>query len=354
MTLTPRVLLTLALAALLALTSSPLLAGKGRGKPGGGDPPIANPAYVYAVDVNKGFDIYVATADGSSDQKIVSTEKDKGSVRWSEAGDRVAFLEVPDTGYIWRDLYMVDRQADDSWGDPYLVHDWTNDPDSDEPFPMHGIDWSPDGEWVLYDYSGGGPPGVGDVLYLMDLTTDPHTLIQLPTWEVPGRENSRFPSFSPDLDPVTAGYQGFISWTGWGTGGTHLFGASLTIGSDRTPMIGHATQLADEASFTGGTLWSPLSTMSQQELVSQGTILTIQELLVTDTRPAAGGGTWSPDGMYFASAHRWLVKPPYKRDSDIFRIRADGSEPEPTNVTEPLGRWEYSPDWNPAWLNDLD
>ncbi len=380
-----RVLLTaVALAAwsILGLSVAALADPPPHSHGGGGDGDgITNPAFVFIQPGKKGGgfsvdDLYLTTTDGSSTVRLTDTDSFRhNSTNWSPDGAKIAFQRQEDCGRLCLGPPQLYTIQPDGTG-LTLVHDFGA---SGEPRPSafggeELFAWSPDGTQIVY--AGVlGPSGRND-LFVLDVATGGVALLKenlQPIGEPAPLEQVGGPSFSPDLDPVTDGYQGKILFSGWDgvSPDSHLYILDVAIDGG-TIQTGDVTVLNDDPLEQIGPAWSPdgqfiasrefapedLIKLMSVEASGTGLDVTVtvtgNQVLVTgadvDGHLCCEPQTWSPDSRWVGFVVDRTTS--FGSTEDLFRIRPDGTDV--TNVTNTVKVREFFPDWNPAWVNDID
>jgi len=323
---------------------------------GGGGGSMENPAFVSEINLSG---IAIVNFDGSLSEELIP---DDGVTRhapfWSPDGTRIGFLQGrPETEHCCdADLYEMVKQGDESWSAPVLLHDFGADGywNWNERF-----DWSPDGSRVVYQ-KGDGNHSELRVLHLASGSIE-----LIPT----GVEISEHPSWAPDLDSSTAGYQGQVAFCGL-TSGEYgadpdlydVYTIDVSIDSQDILTTGAVTQLTSGDPLDQQyPLVDPTSTDIEQriayfdEAFGHHVVVTVTSGLITSTTEMPNPdfnvreGTWSPDGEYLAGTGKDPSLKGRRADRDIFRMRADGTDTERTLVTGEVYLWLLDADWNPAW-----
>jgi hypothetical protein len=323
---------------------------------GGGGGSMENPAFVSEIN---GSGIAIVNFDGSLSEELIP---DDGVRRhapfWSPDGTRIGFLQGrPETEHAGdADLYEMVKQGDGSWSARVLLHDFGADGYWNW---YERFDWSPDGSRIVYQ-KGDGNHSELRVLHLASGSID-----VIPT----GVEISEHPTWAPDLDSITAGYQGQVAFSGL-TSGEYgadpdlydVYTIDVSIDAQDALTTGVVTQL------TGGgavdqqdPLVDPTSTDVEQriayfdEAFDHHVVVTVTSGLITSTTEMPNPdfrrreGTWSPDGEHLAGTDHQPRVRGQGGGQEIFRMRADGTDAERTLVTGDTNLWLLDADWNPAW-----
>jgi Tol biopolymer transport system component len=329
----------LALAAGLASAKKP-------DKPGGGDDPLTNPALAYVAKDQ----VCIVTSNGGSDAVLTRGKQAKEAPTWSPDGTQIAYLQEIDSGYIWRDLYIMDADGSNATH----VHRWAQGVGGPKPFPQSGLEWLPDGSGILYSAVD---------IHVLDLGTGEVQSLGLN--ELHGETASLAGGdLGPDLEPSTDGYQGWLSYATHYPSGEDgdIFVVWLSTAQDGSLVAD--TDTVSSLSLSANQnypAWSPdgatLAFLSETS-IGMGNKLMVVEFDTTagtfDQPTQVTSGSilaslaWSPDGSWIAFAAPGAG--PY--DWDLFRVRPDGTGS--VNLTNSRKAAESAPDWNPAWNNDID
>jgi uncharacterized delta-60 repeat protein len=224
----------------------------------------------FTSDRDGNFEIYVMNADGTNQTRLTDHSGYDYQPSWSPDGTKLAFTRIIDTGPainsdVWvMDLAVVvdplidpnmDGQFENEF-DPFRAHldvvsmqQVTSDPGDDlEPT------WSPDGSKIVFTSDRDGDFDVfvmnADGMDQLNLTADSPFADTEADW-------------SPDLDPVTPGYQGKFVFTSNRAGGTldpngslrpgPTSGEIFTMNIDGTGV----TRLTFDPGTDLGPAWSP-------------------------------------------------------------------------------------------------
>ena len=352
--------------ALLVCALLALAKGKPGGKPGGGGGgALANPALVYTSErFSTDVQLYLRTADGTGVFQL--TDPGNGwrdwMPEWSPDGERIAFLRY-DPDRPQAELMTI---APDGSG-LTLVKDF-NVAGPAVPNTAMGtrLAWSPDGSKIAF-----GDMAVPEDLWVVDMTSG---LIEVLVGDL--YSDTGNPSFSPDLDPSTPGYQGrvvyqaqtaqtggnadtvdlvLIDVAGDGAGGLVADESSVAVISlpsvQRWPAWspdGNSIAFLSRRAPPDGGIWDlKVGTVSGSGLDS---ITTVVSQVPGAGSQYPGGPAWSSDSRYIAFSMSVLARK-NKYTDDLMRVRPDGTGL--TNLTNTSRDQEYRPSWNPAWANDL-
>lgn len=322
-----------ALAALLLILSGVVVAdhkGKPHGGPGGdndGGGAITNPALVFEARSrkSKSSDIFVRTADGSSELQLTKDDLLDAWPAWSPDGKQIAFLRqrVVDAPEVA--LYLMNADGTGL----RLLKDFVADQEPLPPdFGATPFDWSPDGTMIVLNG-----------LYVLDVATGEGSYLL----GVPDEGDGYQPAWSPDGTMIA--YANYVQAPGGDTGTWDLFLVDLA-----TLNVVNLTSNIGRNSLPA---WSPdgslIAFVSDGELavmtLADGTVDVIVQdpdfhISFWDSRP-----TWSPDGgdILFA-AH---LSGPSGGNWDLFRVSPTGTGL--SNITVTDRRSEAQVDWNPAW-----
>ncbi len=351
--------LLVGVAAILVLSAT-LASAKGKPPKPPEEPEMTNPALLYREIWGKSG-LYLMTADGSQTVQVVKEAK-RGVTRngrYSPDGTMIA--------YNWR---VGGRQATS-------LEFYVANPDGSEPVlvdsngPLSttngGWTWSPDGTKIVYSSAGR--------IWALDLLDGSEELILDQVLY-----DMESPRFSPDLDPVTDGYQGYLAFQGYDqeellTIGYDIVLLEVFIDESGTIGTGALIPLCLEGNQGGGfedsgpKVWSPdgqFVAYNNGSLASGAIIgLAVEQidgqLLVTVSGHWPLGvtvDTWSPDGEYVAFSEwgPWQESGP---DIELYRavfvVDPDGTPwiTDVVNVTNTPRQREVGPRWNPNWVNDL-
>ena len=339
--------------------------------PGGGS--LSNPALAFIAAGRHSADLFVTTADGSVTKQLTNDTVQDSAPSWSPDGTRIAFLRRTDPTKACAALHTI---RPDGTG-LTLIHDFCNPPGQPFPHENYGgtidLAWSPDGTKLVFPSVTSNSPAD---LYVIDVASG---AVQALLSDNLNDVND--PSWSPDLDGATPGYQGMIVMTalvttvidGQQIPNLDLFVLNVAIDAGGTIQTGPLTNLTNSP---GNGIhnelypeWSPSGTsiaysernngqpyvlkVMTLEVTGTGLAMTAQitgtRVLVSDVHGNAEP-TWSPDSRFIAFFNSRLINPG-SADYDLFRIRADGTGL--TNITRTDRRREWAPDWNPAWTNNL-
>jgi Tol biopolymer transport system component len=340
--------LAVSLALLVLLTAGPVAAKKPP-KPPPGDEGVTNPALTYSV----GTKVYVMSADGSQSSTIVGGGKDdRTEPTWLPDSRRVAFL-------LNYGLYTIKT---DGTGLTYVR-------------PLRFEFSFLTDRIILYS--------LWDAeVEIMDLVTGDTQNLGLAA-TLPSTQRVVTPSATPDLDPDTPGYQGWIAYSNNNrvdappgsvvnpdihivklTGTTVGEGESGDFAIDESTITRlelDEPQQWPEWSADGGTI------AYQHKAIGgwDGKKLAVVSVNLDQDDPGFGFGTpaviyqtdasgtvfrrpaVSPDGRWIAFVHRFCgnLKPKLER----IRFDGQGWKVLPAHI----GHFA-SPHWNPVWTNDLD
>lgn len=295
---------------------------------GGADEPLQNPAMVFQArsGKSKSSDIFIRTADGSSEQQLTKDELMDHWPAWSPDGEHVAFLRQHAIDSPDYDLYLINADGSGLT----LLKDFVADNEPIIPDGATGFDWSPDGTMIVLDG-----------LYVLDVATGQGSYLL----GAPDPGSGWQPAWSPDgtmiafSSYVTNPLTGNTSWDIFVVDLTTFEVVNLTLrdGSDTSPV------------------WSPDGSMIAFVLddddlavmtLATGTVdVVVQEpdlsLARFGSRP-----TWTPDGgsIMFAA---FRAQQSTAGDWDLFRVSPTGTGL--INITATDRRREGHVDWNPAW-----
>jgi len=324
-----RILLALA-ASLLVAVAFTVQADAKKPEPPPPEPPapLSNPALAYfgknPDKINEPYLLYLMTADGSETQQLTSETLGDSEPVWNADGTEIAFLR--DTTYGERcSLYSIQPDGTDLT----LRYDFC----ANGPYrPVGSFDWSPDGAFIVYwsDYGGAH-------LFKLELATgDTEDLLDSAD---PGWPTAHDPSWSPDGTDRIA-YWGAPD--GLTPEGIWVLDLSTGASTDLTPGDDEARYPAWSSDGQQIAYFGPDNTlMTMHDDGSDKQVVGAMR----DSRQA----TWSSDDQYLALDNRVTIR--NKTSWDLLRVRTDGTDL--TNLTESVRFWEFSPDWNPAWENDL-
>lgn len=328
----------------MLLLSEGLLAGPPPGKGGGGgggdgSGGLTNPAFVYRDTFDGG--LFMLSSDGQLSERLTKPDKTAVDRRaaWSPNGEWLAFFRQPDAGLVYADLYVI--RVDGSG--LTLIRSFD---DQNTPLPAdYRLAWTPDGTSVVYaSYQS---------LWMVDL--DDGALTQL----VDVDDGTRAPNFSPDFDPITAGYQGYLAFhDSPGDKRQDVWQLEISIDLDGTVTTGAMQILTDPDFFQRQPTWSPDGRwlafvefdddLNSEIMVMSTADGSVSRVAATHTNTTL---TWSPDSTYIgfdnevpgrAGRFQW----------DIFRVQPDGTGL--TNVTDTSSQsvQEAWPDWNPIQVSN--
>ena len=312
-----------------------------KGKPGGGGDPVTNPAFVYIgkeqggkVKGQRKDELFIMSSDGNAKEslgvgglKLVIEE-----LAWSPDGEWIAFRASTV-------LYIV---KPDGSGLTKLVEN----PSGVEHF-KGGIDWSPDGRYIVYVRQ-----FVDEIEVVEVATGDVTTLDTGSLRPNNGESGGNNVSWSIDLDAGTAGYQTEIAYVHGNitpsiymlsvdisTGGALTVGtATLLTGTNSTrPVFSPDAETVYFRKGVGGG-WSDTALFS---IPADGSAAPVQ---LTNTEDAYFFDV-SPDEAYLIWSESYIGA------EELFR--QDLSTGVVVNITS-TNKIEASPRWNPAWTNDLD
>lgn len=327
--------------ALLVLTLSLLTAAGfalsttavGKGKPGGtggggGGGAITNPALVFEANSrkSKSSEIFIRTADGSSELQLTSDDLADAWPTWSPDGKQIAFLKQRTIDAPEFALYLMNADGTGL----RVLKDFVADQEPLPPdFGSTPIDWSPDGTMIVLNG-----------LYVLEVATGQGFYLL----GAPGPGDGYQPAWSPDGTMIA--FSNYVGDPVANTGTWDLFLVDLTTLAvvNLTPHVGRNRLPA----------WSPdgkrIAFVADGDLavmaLADGAVdVVVQDpdfhVSEWDSRP-----TWSPDGssIMFA-AQRRLQSGLY--GWDLFRVSPTGTGL--SNITGSDHRSEAQVDWNPAW-----
>lgn len=319
------------------------------GKPGGGTGGGGTVNYAFAYQENSTGDLYLMTVDGSIKTKLTGSGKGTDlAPAWSPDMDKnqpghqgwIAFFRQYDPRYIWGGIYVV--PSDLSAG-PVEIRSYK----TLDPMPPSGesLCWTPDGRFIVYasDY---------DRFSAVSLATGQVTLLFATS------AYNYDPSLSPDVDPLTPGYQGMLAFSS----GLDIFTAPVTVDVSGQWTVGALTNLTQSNGIEERhPVWSPdgATLAYDREVSNSDRTLNILDVASRESFPVVSvypqnvRATWSPDGQFLGY---WDAREasPGKWTTDLFYV-SPWDELPVVNVTKTDSSTasERFPDWNPAWVNSL-
>jgi Tol biopolymer transport system component len=324
------------------------------GKPGG-EEPLFNPAFVYLDFAD--FGVFLTTVDGSATQRLT---KPKGKAVdnapvWSPDGSLIAFLRRPDHTKVWTDLYTINSGGSGLT----LVRSFDSDPMPADGGNYQTLAWSPDGSRIIYASNGSV---FGASLWAV---TVPGGNLE-PVLADPRFRSVADPSFSPDLD-TAEGYQGLLAFTAttWPDPGQHPV-TDLWMVEVTTAGGGLTTGQVSQLTFNdvpGIDIWEAAPAFApdgvhiaytayaedadtRQTISMEIRVLNLlgDDWFVTDIGSTFPEPRWSPDGQHLG----------FDESGDLYRVSPWDPSPTVVRVTDTAAKTEAQPDWNPAWLKDID
>jgi hypothetical protein len=316
--------------------------------------PMTNPAFVYLKVWDYG--LFLITADGNTNVRLTKPPPKgrDGSPTWSPDPDGdpsnghngvIAFLRHHDSGC---DLYSI--RSDGSQLTLIRSFDSSDAPAFPEPWdpPMT---WTADGTNIIYS--------ADDSLWAVDVATGD---LQLVFAEVDTRVFE--PALSPDLNPGEPGYQGqlafrasdpYLQWA-------EIWLLEVTVDQEGTLTTGQLTALTDSPDvWEECPAWSPdgnfLAYLEQDpqwtgyfDIVAINLEAGFKWPVVAFDEGKPSRPSWSSDGQYIG------YSAPSDGTYDIFRVDPWDPTAPVVNVTntDSQREREVDPDWNPAWINDID
>jgi hypothetical protein len=319
-------------------------------KPSDGDDPLVNPAFVLE-DVDDGG-VFLLSSDGAERQRLTNPKGKSRDVApaWSPDPDGdptnghqgvIAFLRHPDETKIWSDLYTVRPdgleltfiRSFDSWDVPI-------------PCQFSRLTWSPDGSRIGYS--------AHDSLWAVCGNGDLEPVLHAP--EV--LYETHDPTFSPDLDTETPGYQGELAFAGLDISfQLDIWLLKVAIDTDGNFATGELVKLTDSATSQGLPAWSPDGQYLAYTEFGEVNKVFLLDMMTGRTQfvvsPLSGNAelTWSPDCEFLGFDDLGLGR---GSRHDLFYISPWGANTTPVNVTQTARCNEARMDWNPAWVNDID
>ena len=330
-------------------------AGRGGGGGGGGNGGGGADNYAFAYQDNWTGDLYLTTVDGSVKTKLTGSGKGTDlAPAWSPDTDRdtpghqgwIAFFRQYDPRYIWGGIYVV---PSDLSSPPVEIRSYK----TFDPMPPSGesLSWTPDGQFIVYasDY---------DRISAVSVATGQVTLLFQDPQDPSVAGYTYDPSLSPDLDPETPGYQGYLAFSF----AFDIVTAPVEVDASGKWTVEALSNLTQSSGITERhPVWSPdgATLAFYREGSNTGRALWVMDVLsgaslsVVDVYPQDLRPTWSPDGLYLGY---WDAREasPGKWTTDIFYI-SPWDELPAINVTktDASAASERFPDWNPAWVNNL-
>lgn len=319
-----------------------------RGKPGGGDTGISNPAFAY----EESGAIYVTTIDGSQTLKLTNPKRrtDDCCPSWSPDLDpgkpgyqgKIAYLNHYEPGLIVSDLFVMNPDGTDK----QFVKRFSDFPIPDEVHTT-SLTWSPNGREIIFS-------SLGDRLHAVNVATGDVRVVM-----------ERVFPFSqivwPQVSPL--GMLSFLS-----DGDVYVVDSWLDqdgMLQVDAPSATVVVSAGDEFSIIRRFTWSPDGTCigyirvtddpagdDTQQLAVYDLAFDEFTLLLQEPEPrlVTARPTWSPDGSQIA-IHAWVTESNGKEGWDIVRITnwADPDTREFINVTRTDRANEGWPVWNPGW-----
>lgn len=342
------------------------------GKPPKDDGGLTNPAIVYHNLGDSG--LLVMSADGSIRQQLTRPRRAAAdrNPTWSPDGNWIGFWRSDGNGDGGA-LYKIKPDGSQETLIRSLV------PSEGLPIPgWHADDlvWTPDPDTTRLVFACDTAPARGIWMVRGKPDLPPRKLVSISSYQTEAGHHVASPTFSPDLDPDSSGYQGLLTWSDYeliDVGGRYLqlvgdiYALGIAIDDE-----GHLTSVGEPMNLTahlrdagfpnayyGHPAWSPPTLDGVflafiMDETSDGGSTGIALMAADGTiLPVAGTATefsrisWSPAGDYIVftdiadSTGTW----------DIFRI--DLENLDTVNLTATDRAKEWSPSWNPAWTNDI-
>ena len=188
------------------------------------------------------YHIWRCNADGSSGEQLTFGDNEDRRPSWSKDAPFIAFdSKDPATGY--KSIKVVDVSSNEVW---IIAH-------GSDTVAYGGPAWSPDGNYLAL--AAGPLPATPDTyldLYVADVSNlgNPGQLQRLTT------EGGSQPSWSPDLDPDAAGYQGQVAFLSGRTGHKQLYVLDAQV-VDGVLTPGSETPIHDSPYDESDPSWSP-------------------------------------------------------------------------------------------------
>jgi Tol biopolymer transport system component len=337
--------------ALIVAVTAPVTvhsAGKGGGKPGGGDDPNTN----YAIAFVANDAIHLTTIDGSQTQQLTAPKRKAGdsSPTWSPdldpdtEGDQrlIAYLHRPDTDWIGADLMIMEPDGSNQ----RIVQSFplTGDPLDPKPYDTNAgkttLAWSPNGREIVFSAS-------GSRLIAVDIATG--------NWRVLLQTgiDMNDPAISPlnVLSFVSQGDVFAVDFELDAAGLMQLEDSSLiNLTRDGFEFDDRHATWSPDGTFLAVVRWVDSTDGSLRELVVLDILLGGETVLWSGSifEGVHGEPTWSPDGKQIA------VEFVERRNSgvivDLVRV-TNWNDPQTRSIlsiTQTNGTQEYEPAWNPG------